>query len=60
MLNTVYSLTQLPSTDGNFVSTINNATKEQIQEAISIMEKRDGKDKGRILACKRQLRRVKK
>lgn len=50
-------LTIIPSTDGNFISALGSATDEELQQAISIMENRDGKDKSRITACKRELKR---
>ena len=54
--NTVHALTSLPATDGNFTSSLNGASVEQIKEAIEIMKNRDGKDKGRMDSCYRELR----
>ena len=48
--NTVHALTSLPYTDGNFTSSLNGATVNEIKEAIEIMENRVG-NKTRIAAC---------
>ena len=55
-VDTVRSLCQLPATDGNFISQISRATDEEISKAIDVIEHRDGHDKARITACKRELR----
>lgn len=55
--DTVHTLTSLPATDLNFVSSLKNATSEEIESALEVMRNRDGKDKGRIKACERELRR---
>jgi len=54
--NTVHALTSLPATDGNFTSSLNGASVDEIKEAIEIMKNRDGKDKTRLDACYRGLR----
>lgn len=55
--DTVHSLTSLPATDLNFVSCIKGATNLQIEMALEVMRNRDGKDKDRIVACERELKR---
>ena len=56
----VHALSSLPATDLNFVACLKRATKEEITQAIEIMKSRDGKDKGRISACERELNKRKK
>ena len=58
--DTVHALTSLPATDLNFTSALNGATSLQIKMALEVMRNRDGKDKGRIKACERELRRREK
>ena len=59
--DTVHALTYLPANDLNFVSCMKGATDLQIEMALEVMRNRDGKDKGRINACERELKqRVKK
>lgn len=59
--DTAHALTSLPATDLNFVSCLKSATNLQIDMALDVMRNRDGKDKGRIAACDRELKqRVKK
>ena len=53
----VHSLTSLPATDLNFTSCLQRATDNQIRLALETMSNRDGKDKGRINACERELKR---
>lgn len=60
MENTVSTLASIPATDLNFVSSLKKATNQQIEQALAIMRNRDGKDKGRIRACERELRRREK
>lgn len=55
--DTVHALTSLPETDLNFTSCLQRATQNQIRLALETMRNRDGKDKGRINACERELRR---
>ena len=55
--DTVHALTSLPATDLNFVSCLQRATDNQIRLALEAMRNRDGKDKGRINACERELKR---
>ena len=53
----VDSLCQLPATDGNFTSALENATKAQIQLAVNIMKmSSNGNNKTRIEACERKLK----
>ena len=58
--DTVHALTSLPATDLNFASVLKSATSLQIKMALEVMRNRDGKDKGRINACERELRRREK
>lgn len=54
--DTVYSLSSLPATDGNFKSALESATAEQIQKAIEKMEAdTKGKHATRIKACESKL-----
>ena len=53
----VHTLTSLPATDLNFTSCLQRATENQIRLALETMQNREGKDKGRIKACERELRR---
>ena len=55
--DTVHALTSLPATDLNFASCLKSATNLQIEMALEVMRNRDGKDKSRIAACERELRR---
>lgn len=56
--NNTLALASIPVSDGNFILALREyASNEEIQEAISIMQGRDGKDKARIGACERELRR---
>lgn len=50
------SLCQLPSTDLNFVSCLNRSSNEEIIKAIETMKSSNGKHKGRIKACERELK----
>lgn len=58
--DTVHALTSLPATDLNFTSCLQRATDNQIRIALEAMRNREGKDKGRIKACERELRRREK
>ena len=58
--STVHTLTSLPATDLNFTSCLQRATDNQIRLALETMRNRDGKDKGRIKACERELKRREK
>ena len=53
----VHTLTSLPATDLNFTSCLQRATDNQIRLALETMRNREGKDKGRIKACERELKR---
>ena len=55
-MDTVHSLLSLPATDGNFIAALNRATDEEISQAIDVMENSGGQHKGRLTACKRELR----
>ena len=55
-MDTVHCLSSLPATDGNFISVLNRSTDDEISQAIVVMENSSGKHKGRINACKRELR----
>ena len=55
--DTAHALTSLPATDLNFTSCLQRATDNQIRLALETMRNRDGKDKGRIKACERELKR---
>lgn len=56
MTDTVHSLSSLPVDDLNFIFVLNRATDDEISQAIDVMENSSGKHKGRINACKRELR----
>lgn len=53
----IKSLVTLPATDLNFTADLKRATSNQIRIAVETMERNGGKNKGRIAACKRELRR---
>ena len=55
--DTVHTLTSLPATDLNFTSCLQRATDNQIRLALETMRNREGKYKGRIKACERELKR---
>lgn len=54
--NTVRALSQLPATDGNFISSLKSASDDEIKGALEVMRSRNGHDKSRISACERELR----
>ena len=54
----VNTLTTVPVNDCNYVTALNQATKEQLDKAIKIMEKNGGKNKTRIKRCKEKLHSV--
>lgn len=56
-MNVIRSLVSLPATDVNFTAELKRATSNQIRLAVETMERNGGKNKGRIAACKRELRR---
>lgn len=56
MLDAVHSLSSLPATDGNFKSALSRATDTEITIALDVMATIGGQHKGRITACKRELR----
>lgn len=51
----VHVLAMLPVNDGNFTSTLNRATKDEIKKAIENMNGVKG-NKGRIAACEKEIR----
>ena len=53
----VHSLTSLPATDLNFTLCLQRATDNQIRLALEVMRNRNSKDKVRIKACERELKR---
>lgn len=56
-MNVINSLVSLPATDLNFTANLERATSNQIRLAIETMERNGGKNKTRIAACKRELKR---
>lgn len=54
---TISVLTSIPANDCNFKAQLQGATSLQIRLALVVMRNRGGKDKGRIKACERELRR---
>ena len=56
MTETAHCLSSLPASDGNFLSALSRATDSEISQAIFDMESSGGQHKGRITACKRELR----
>lgn len=51
-------LTHIPTSDGNFKSRLQTATREEIEEALFIMSRTEEKgNASRIAACARELRR---
>lgn len=59
MSDTVRFLVALPATDVNFVSALARATNDELGQAIEAMMLSGGKNKARISACGRELRRRK-
>lgn len=55
-IDVIKGLMSLPATDLNFKANLERATSNQIRLAIEIMEQSGGKNKGRIAACKRELK----
>ncbi len=51
------SLCSLSATDLNFTADLKRATSDQIRLAIEKMQKNGGKNKTRIAACERELKR---
>lgn len=56
-MNAIRNITELPAEDMNFKATLSRATKNQIRLALEVMRGRNGKDKSRIAACERELKR---
>lgn len=50
-------LTTTPAGDLNFINALKSATDDEIKEAISQIEAAGGKNKTKLLACNRELRR---
>lgn len=46
----------VPASDINYKMLLKEATREQLKEAIELMENRNCRDKSRIDACRRELR----
>ena len=59
-IDTIHALSSLPADDLNFKSCLLRATQNQIRLALETMRNRDGKDKGRIKECERELKRREK
>lgn len=57
MNDIVRCLVTVPATDGNFISALNRASGKDLLDAIYAMEQNGGKNKTRMLACSRELRR---
>ena len=53
----IKSLVLLPATDLNFTADLKRATSNQIRLAIETMKNNGGKNKSRIKACERELKR---
>ena len=53
----IKSLVTLPATDLNFTADLKRATSNQIRIAVETMVRNGGKNKTRIAACKRELKR---
>lgn len=53
----IKSLVSLPATDLNFTADLKRATSNQIRLAIETMKNNGGKNKSRIKACERELKR---
>lgn len=56
-IDTIKCLTELPADDVNFKSALSSATGQQICLALEALRGRKGKNKSRIEACERELRR---
>lgn len=56
-MNVIKSLCSLPATDLNFTAELKRATPRQIALAIETMKDNGGKNKSRIKACERELKR---
>lgn len=56
-MSVVDTLCKLPSTDVNYISALNSATKAQLQLAVKIMEmNKSGHNQSRIDACNRKIK----
>lgn len=56
-VDAIKSLCYLPATDLNFTAALQRATPRQIALAIEVMKDNGGKNKSRIKACERELKR---
>ena len=56
-MDAIKSITDLPAEDCNFKSALSKATGNQIRIALEVMRNRARKDKSRIKACERELKR---
>lgn len=56
-VDVIKSLCSLPATDLNFTAELKRATQRQIVLAIETMKNNGGKNKIRIKACERELKR---
>lgn len=54
----ISTLTWCPATDVNYKPALERASKKEIEEAVEIMKCQRG-NKGRIIACEKELRRRK-
>lgn len=58
MDNLVYGrLTEVPAAKRSYQVYLRQASSNQLKEAIEIMKNRNGHDKGRIAACRKELKR---
>lgn len=56
-VDVIKSLCSLPANDLNFAAELKRATQRQIALAIETMKNNGGKNKSRIKACERELKR---
>ena len=56
-VDVIKNLCTLPATDLNFTADLKRATPRQIALAIETMKNNGGKNKSRITACERELKR---
>ena len=55
-MDNVKCLSSLPCNDGNFKSALSRAMDNEITLALDIMATTSGQNKGRMIACQRELR----
>lgn len=58
--NNINWLTSVPSNDINFLTSLKNASEEEICKAISLVEMKGGKNKTKLAALCRELKRRQK